>query len=1189
MGRLSRRLLISTSLVAMATLLGPLAGGPASACTLTGTLYLCGQGDFYSIGGALDDMSIEFLPGPTNLVSAGPGVIGIENSITSGLGTQQSIRLGDHGVSFRPVGERSSAIGIFAQSVQKPVDALLTGRMDVESSASIRSTVYVGASGNATVDTSGRIKSTGELANGLHVHAWHGNVDVRSSAAISTSGDGASGVLVDRIAPGTPVGLDVNGVLYNRETAPRFDDPPPGSVMFAPITRGSVDVRLTGPIHVEGFDYRPDPKQPNVPASGVIVRNQAGDVNLTVGDLTMGSETRAPSSVGILANALDGNVTVDLTGNLKMYGSGIGIYAVAPNGVATINAPNPIFIDQGAATFIHTESGSFKIAAGDVTMTSFNADAGIYSTRPRVFMMQQYGDALSTITTGAIDVSTFNSDAFLGNVRNADINFKSITMSGNQAKGVFMSGEEIEPGMEITSRLSVNGPISQTGSRAWGVYYRMLDATINSNITQTGSNSIGIYADGLGSAPILLHSTGNITSSGDGSTGISGQQLLFGSDPNAFMRIRSDGAITMTGQNATGALIDNYMTSEEAERIFGSSEYAGSAFVSATFNGDVRSTGGGGRAIDVSGDDITLNLSGVTLGGSNSSKRTGAGVIALAYNDIMINNTGSLSSMNLAALDAYSDTGAVTLINSGQIAGTVLLDAATDARFQNIGQFWTAGLTTSPGGMLQNSGFVGVLGAPAGSMDVRLAADVVSSGTISLKNGVAGDQLTIGDANMNLRLRQAGRTYTGTGDATLEVDAMLTNDGAADRLNLTGATSGATRIAVSNLARGATTVTPTFIPVVTGAAGASSDAFSLQGGVVASGLTDWALEQRGDTFGIASRVNATRAGDAARAGSRMLDVFNLAMPPDVAGVGGGGGASSSAILNFAPSSSAPRGFPRAMANFDANASTNAAIAEASRGATPIVHLGAIHQRARTVGDQTSASAIYGGLDVVWGALKGPAPRVTAGAFMGYSSGVSDMAGASRVVTDAKSFGARLRFDADGWFAGAGARIGVGDIKYTLPGAQGRGEILFSGLDAYIGRRFDIGSNWYVQPTLLTTYAKASSDTFNVGGAPMQIRASQWRSGGEARLGRDGLLIGSTGWTMDAYVSAGVWRGVSDGATQFATLTLAPPSNGAIWTYGGGLVAKAPGEALTLRLGALGQAGGVRSFTLFGGVTVPFGG
>ncbi len=544
----------------------------------------------------------------------------------------------------------------------------------------------------------------------------------------------------------------------------------------------------------------------------------------------------------------------------------------------------------------------------------------------------------------------------------------------------------------------------------------MLDATVNSDITQRGANSFGIFADGLGYSPVLLHSTGSITSSGDASRGIFSRQWLIGFDPNAFIRVRSDGAITMTGRNATGALLDNYITPDESlQEIFGYPYFFGAANVTATFNADVKSTGAGGRAIEILGREVTLNLNGDTLGGTDSSQRAGAGVVIRASRAATINNAGTLSSANLAALNATSEGRAVTLNNSGTIIGSVWLNGATGATFNNSGQFWTSGLQMSAGGMLQNSGFVGVAGGAAGGMDVRAAANVVNSGTISLANGVAGDQLTIGGAIVNQRVVQAARTYSGTGGATLAIDAVLTGAGAADRLNLTGAVSGATNVAVTNLARGATTVTPTFIPVVTGAAGASANAFALQGGVIASGLTDWSLEQRGDTFGLASRVNSARAGDAARSGLRAMNIFNLITAPDVGGAGGPGGASGSAILNYAPAPQAS-GASSPFGAFDAKAGV-----EPARDATAIAHLGAIHQRAKADGDDTKASAFFGGLDVVWGSLKGPAPRVTAGIFGGYSSGTSDMAGGSRAVTKANSLGARVRYDVDGWFGRGCAR------------------------------------------------------------------------------------------------------------------------------------------------------------------------
>ncbi len=321
MGGLSRRLLLSTSLVAIAPVFAPHMVGPASACTLTGTLFVCPPDDYVSVSGSLDNFAIEFLPGPTNFLSDGPGVIGIENRMGDGLGTLQSVKLGNHGITFRPVGERSSAIGIFARSDFKPVDALLTGKMDVESSASIRSTVFVGVSGGVNVDISGRIRSTGERANGLHIEAWDGNVDVRSSAAISTSGDGASAVIVDRINPYTAVRKDVNGVLYDSNVNPALTIRRPGRDIRPDYSRLS-GCAPDGACAVEGFAYQPDRKQPAVPAWGVIARNQSGNVNVTTGDITLGSPTRSPFSVGILANALYGDVNVNLNGNLKLFGSG---------------------------------------------------------------------------------------------------------------------------------------------------------------------------------------------------------------------------------------------------------------------------------------------------------------------------------------------------------------------------------------------------------------------------------------------------------------------------------------------------------------------------------------------------------------------------------------------------------------------------------------------------------------------------------------------------------------------------------------------------------------------------------------------------------------------------------------------------------------------------------------------------
>ncbi len=69
-------------------------------------------------------------------------------------------------------------------------------------------------------------------------------------------------------------------------------------------------------------------------------------------------------------------------------------------------------LDKQPANYIRAEVGSFNITTGDVTMTAVNPDLGNRSARPQLYSLRQYNNTRATVSTGSIDVSTFNTEIF---------------------------------------------------------------------------------------------------------------------------------------------------------------------------------------------------------------------------------------------------------------------------------------------------------------------------------------------------------------------------------------------------------------------------------------------------------------------------------------------------------------------------------------------------------------------------------------------------------------------------------------------------------------------------------------------------------------------------------------------------------------------------------------------------------
>ncbi|MGB8488798.1 MAG: hypothetical protein WCD67_21220, partial [Xanthobacteraceae bacterium] len=686
------------------------------------------------------------------------------------------------------------------------------------------------------------------------------------------------------------VSLLANGVTIN------VTNPAAGEHrgLYVETQANNATITASGPIDVSG----------GVQGSHAIkafVNAQVGPGNASVTYNGPGLSSTGANSTDIQAQSLNGNATIDASGNMSGHvltnpatganDTFVGLFANAGgNGNASVTYRSGTIDVQGRFS-----NGIFAGAEGNGTAQ--------VDTLP----------GTTIIVSGTLPVESTPSQSLTAGIT-AELGGAAAAGSAitvNAASTINMFGK-------VTPNSSIFGnPVGiRTLSRA--------DAPITVNytgpgITTEGGGGIGILAlvnnggGGGNSGGVTVASSGPITTSGVEALGIVADSgTIYNAThsrpdlgPGGNVTVTSSGAITTQGAEAHGIWAAS-TTGTVLVNAFNNVSTTGQ------FSTGINAISNGVPATGTPGGNVTVNVAqGVSVTGGWQAGVTGVGsstLFALPAAGVILNSTGGTATLNnLGSISALSDRAVAstplvinnrTIINNdGTITGFVQLSSGDNSIFNNntfnLRHFADttgggrdtlrvaiADLGTGPNNIFTNNGTLAlpaVTGAttldstgqylPLGNTNNAMAlggplqghligvSTFTNSGIIDLQsNSVAGDVLVITGA------RQAGGPgNTGTfisNGGTLKLDTVLNEGGAAtrsDTLVVDGTSvgpGGATRMAIRNAGgQGALTVGDGILLVqVTDPNRSASGAFSLAHSVSA-GAFDYFLFKGGASPG----------------------------------------------------------------------------------------------------------------------------------------------------------------------------------------------------------------------------------------------------------------------------------------------------------------------------------------------------
>lgn len=263
----------------------------------------------------------------------------------------------------------------------------------------------------------------------------------------------------------------------------------------------------------------------------------------------------------------------------------------------------------------------------------------------------------------------------------------------------------------------------------------------------------------------------------------------------------------------------------------------------ATVEGSVRATGTGANGIVLTGGDrAELNVGRnavVTATGGNS-------IVLNSLNGSTLNNAGVIGE-NSAGFAVFASGGPLRINNSGTLTSDIRFTGGADV-VNNSGTFVVGPNPDFGAGanVFNNSGtvrFASGATAPVARNFTGLTTFNNAGGTIDLRNGVAGDTLTLPGS------------FNGTGTSRVGLDANLSGTPVADRLVIGGAATGSTALDVEILNPGTLN---SGVVLVQAGAGTEAGAFTLAGGAQTFGLveTDLVFNPTANSFALVAAPGA---------------------------------------------------------------------------------------------------------------------------------------------------------------------------------------------------------------------------------------------------------------------------------------------------------------------------------------------
>ncbi len=530
-------------------------------------------------------------------------------------------------------------------------------------------------------------------------------------------------------------------------------------------------------------------------ATGISATGGSGNVSIDAGTVT----TIGANSGGILA-ATDGDITLDFD---SVTSTGIGVSAAGgSDSIVSVNGGDVTTSGDNATgilargNFAIGSTGSVDVTADNVSTEGTAADGISVESR------------FSTATVDAGTVITTGDDArgivAIGGTE-ANIAFDSVTTSGNGATGIIVPAGSLLVSPTASADIS-GGTVSTSGDDAIGISVAAgTAATVDVDaISTTGNGSTGLSIPaGTADTPSATLLVGAVSTSGDNAAGIDATVI-----DDLFVTV---GSVSTSGDTSSAIL---------------ATTTAGN--VTATVNDAVLATGTNSDGLVVnSGADATVNIG----NGGSFAVSQGNSIVMNSAGVSTLNNAGTIGN-NAGGLALLATGGPITINNSGSLSSDIVLTSGAD-RINNSGTF-EVGVNPDFGAgvdLFNNMGLIRVGNGPAvmASPTFTGLESLINSGTIDLRDGGAGDTLTLPG------------TYVGA-NGTLGLDVLLNGTTSlSDQLIIGGLASGTTTVALNQLGDSPPLFNPGTI-LVRAATGSDANAFDLAGGSLDAGFVRYEVQ-----------------------------------------------------------------------------------------------------------------------------------------------------------------------------------------------------------------------------------------------------------------------------------------------------------------------------------------------------------
>jgi outer membrane autotransporter protein len=736
------------------------------------------------------------------------------------------------------------------------------------------------------------VTTNGDYALGIVAESATGNIRI-SANSIDTTGFAADGVTV---RTGGDIDVEVGSIQGEGDflwgvnaVSGNYVD---GEIVYGDINIDVGTIEITGDnaIGVNAFGYgEVDVQVDSLKISGDygtgVIAIGEGDVSVDVGDAVFtGNYTggivafsygEASVKVGTLTAENGGGVVAFGVEGAHAEAEKIAISGDFANGIQSVSMYGDATLKVGEVS----TNGFFAIAVnGDAMKGDLVIEAGKITTQGDLAMgIRAFGRTSSITVTGPISTNGDTAFGILNSTIHGDAVVRTqgpITTTGTYADAMWITARY------GTADIKADGKILTTGDDSRGIHAVGEDGQVKivaNEVETTGAGSDGIKARtnfvefflGMPSEPEPVDFTGDIDIkaetvkvTGAGSMGISARGLGKATIDVGTVSAFDSYAIETNMIEDSSITVRKSATSTQGSAILAGGEdvtvtVASGATVSGGEHGIVIEANGN-RCVERNPIDGSPNPCPNPGDYWNFPERDMFPDPTVPPGTAVINNAGTIKGGTGYAV--MVERGTLTLNNSGTIIGGVLLSDGDDV-INNSGTFIVDKDSDFGAGtdLFKNSGTVKFATATAPHAFKFLNLEKFeNSGTVDLRNGVAGDSFTLSGA------------YVGSGNSALGLDVNFAN-GTADKFVVQGAATGTTQILLGLTADQARLTSPAGFTLVEVGAGSAANAFKL-----APGSEDLGFIRYGLAYDAAARRYLLQ-GVAGSGAYRQLNVLDGAL------------------------------------------------------------------------------------------------------------------------------------------------------------------------------------------------------------------------------------------------------------------------------------------------------------------------